>query len=299
MLVSGQLVKAFGPLSALGLECLIGGTVLYGVATVRGEARAMRSHSLRYYLVCGGCWIGNFLLFILGVGAATDARELVAVGLINYLWPCLTVMFAVPLLGRRANLLLPIGLFLTVCGVVAGKLAVSDIGLAELSQVITVDPNLLAYALVFVCAIAWAVYSNLSVVYATPGLPGGVPLFMLTAAPLLLIVGAAVGERPRHGGGTALLADVAMVAGWAICSGLASLTWDVGARHGRVVLFGSLSMLIPFFSTVLTAWHAGMGIRPLVLMGGALVVFGSWCARRGVEETGTAAPVVGPEAAGQ
>ena len=282
-MMGGKLVRAFGPMTALGLEFLIAGTILFIAASVRGDVRAMCGHRRAYYLLCGGCWAANMLLFMLGVAATTNPRELVAVGLINYLWPSLTVVFAVLLLKRRASLLLPVGLLLTMVGIVVGKLAISPMTGGELLKLILVDPNLLAYSLVLVCAIAWGLYTNLSLIYATPGLPGAVPLFMIAVSVPFLGLGALTGERMLHSG-TALLNDLALVAGWAVLSGSAAMVWDFGARNGKVVLFGSLSMMIPFFSTVLTAWSAEMELSSLVLASGALVMLGSFCARHGVQE---------------
>jgi drug/metabolite transporter (DMT)-like permease len=56
----------------------------------------------------------------------------------------------------------------------------------------------------------------------------------------------------------------------------------VGMRKGNVVTISVVSMLIPLFSTVITALLSGSGLTLYLLVAAALVVAGSALCRRSV-----------------
>ena len=89
-------------------------------------------------------------------GSASDTQT-VGVNLINYLWPTLTVLFAVMWVpGTKASMRLALAAGLALAGVIVGNWKGVEVvfgwnGAARLPM--------LPYALVFVAAVSWSVYS--------------------------------------------------------------------------------------------------------------------------------------------
>ena len=55
----------------------------------------LKAMPLKYY-ICGlGCAIGTSMTFAFSLGLAKDGTQTMEVGMINYLWPTLTILFAV------------------------------------------------------------------------------------------------------------------------------------------------------------------------------------------------------------
>ena len=113
---------------------LRGGMLALALAGLLGVVRASLtgrlwrdlSHLSRAYLLgCGACFVAYQLCLLLAIGLASDGSQVVVVGVINYLWPALTLAVSVPLLQRRWSRWLMLGLLLTVAGevlVVGGRL---------------------------------------------------------------------------------------------------------------------------------------------------------------------------------
>ena len=111
--VMGVLAQPLGPLSACGYECLFAGLILMTAVIIRGKRRQINMHSLRYYLVCGGFWMANFSLAWLAVSLVREPEQLVVVGMFNYLWPVLTLLGSVVILGKKPQILVLPGIIIT------------------------------------------------------------------------------------------------------------------------------------------------------------------------------------------
>lgn len=63
----------------------------------------LKAMPLKYY-ICGlGCAIGTSMTFAFSLGLAKDGTQTMEVGMINYLWPTLTILFAVLFNGQKAK----------------------------------------------------------------------------------------------------------------------------------------------------------------------------------------------------
>lgn len=72
---------------------------------------------LKYY-ICGlGCAIGTSMTFAFSLGLAKDGTQTMEVGMINYLWPTLTILFAVLFNGQKAKWWVGIGMLLAIYGI--------------------------------------------------------------------------------------------------------------------------------------------------------------------------------------
>ena len=272
--VMGVLAKPLGPLSACGYECLIAGIILMAAVIIRGKQRQLFLHSLRYYLICGGFWLTNFTLAWVAVSMVHNSEQLVVVGMFNYLWPVLTLLGAVFILGNKAHFPVIPGIIVTIAGLILSKAVLLELPLAEaIMHIIDLfDDNPLAYLVAALDALAWALYSNLSRKLSNPQGASAVPIFMLAAAMILISAAQLQGEVPIWS-----LYNFSVLLLWSIASAVAYLVWDIGMRWGNVVFISSASMLIPLLSTVITCYinhipiTGGIVIASLCLVGGALL----------------------------
>jgi drug/metabolite transporter (DMT)-like permease len=266
---------AFGPLRAASLELGIAGGILILSAWGRGDLRRIGMHSRTCHIVCGSFWILNVILSWLAVSLVHSNGELLVTGLLNYLWPSLTLLLSIPILRKRANWWLVPGMCAVLVGILLGKLATAPEGATR--ELLT-HINPWAYSIAALDAIAWALYSNYSRKLSNPGGASAVPFYMLLGSLLLLIASVTLGGEPNN----PTLFDWTLLVGWSCAAAIAYLFWDVGMRFGNVVTISTTSMLIPLLSTIITAYVSGHGLSTMLFIAAGLVVLGSRICRRGV-----------------
>ena len=274
ILVMNLLGTAFGSLYAAGLELGIAGVLLACSTWVRGDLRRIGMHSRLCHVVCGGFWLLNVTLSWLAVSLVHSKGELLVTGLLNYLWPSLTLLLAIPILKKRANGWLIPGMAAVVIGIILGKVATAPEGATQ-DALMHINPW--AYSLAILDAVAWALYSNYSRKLSNPQGASAVPFYMIIGS-VLLLAASGLSEESRN----PLLFDWVFLAVWSIAAALAYLFWDIGMRFGNVVTISTTSMLIPLLSTILTAYVSGHSISFALIIAAALVVVGSRICSRGV-----------------
>jgi drug/metabolite transporter (DMT)-like permease len=225
--------------------------------------------------MCGTFWFLTNTLAWLAFAAAKSSGELLVAGLLNYLWPALTLLLSIPILGKRPNKLLSVGLVVTLGGIVLSKVATAsaDTTVDAISRI-----NPVSYSLAILDAIAWALYSNLARKLSNPEGASAVPVYMVVTGVVLLMASSLLAEP--YG---AIGSDWVFLTGWSVAAAAAFLLWDIGMRLGNVVVISTISMFIPLVSTMLTAVASGHGITVPLIGAAALVVFGSDLCRKGVE----------------
>ena len=113
-----SIAERLGPLTA-GAAVYLAAAGFLGLHvwwTERSFGRLARL-SRRYVIGCGALFVLYTVALFLALGLAADRRQTVEVGLLNYLWPTLTILLALLLLGRRAGVALIPGTLLALCGV--------------------------------------------------------------------------------------------------------------------------------------------------------------------------------------
>lgn len=277
ILVMNLLGAAFGPITGAALEVGIAGLLLAGRGWLRGDLIRIALHSRRCLLICGAFWILNLTLTWLAVSLVLSEGELLVTGLLNYLWPSLTLLFSIPLLGKRANWRLLWGLLAVFSGIVLAKVTTTDevVVLDALTQL-----NPWAYSLAVLDAIAWALYSNFSRRLSNPDGASAVPLYMLIGSCMLFFASHFSEEYSNPS-----FFDYLLLVVWSGAAALAYTFWDVGMRFGNVVAISTTSMLILLLSTIITAVLSGHGLTLPLVGAAALVVVGSKVCSRGVVES--------------
>ncbi len=135
-----------------------------------------------------GYLLAGCLLFVsyeiclaLSLGYAATRHQAIEVGMVNYLWPSLTILFAILFNGQKTNWLIVPGLLLAlvgVCWVLGGD---NGLHYDEIINNITTSP--LSYFLAFIGAFIWAAYCTVTNKYAR-GFNGITVFVLLTGASL-------------------------------------------------------------------------------------------------------------------
>ncbi|WP_035360132.1 aromatic amino acid DMT transporter YddG [Achromobacter insuavis] len=264
--------ESLGPIGGAALIYTVGSAflvLLLGLPRVRSFPRA--------YLLSGSLlFVAYEICLSLSLGFAANRGQAIELGIVNYLWPCFTVILAILINGQRASAWVVPGIALSLCGIV--WVVGGDGGVSWERLVANVSSNPLSYGLAFSGAIIWAVYCNVTKRYAD-GKNGVALFFMLTAAvlwikygfsaePALTFAWPAVLELCVTGG--------AMAAGYAL--------WNVGILNGNLTLLATASYFTPVLSTFFAAIWLSTRLTMTFWQGVAMVTAGSlicWAATRG------------------
>ena len=230
----------------------------------------------RRYLAWGSLlFVAYEMCLALSIGYAHSNRQAIEVGMVNYLWPAMTMVFAILFNGQRARWTIVPGLVLAIggiCWVLGG-----DAGLDLAAMAANVQDNPLSYALAFAGTLIWASYCTITARYAE-GKNGVTLFFMLTALALwikYLVVG---GEAMRFSTQTLIYLALAAAA-----MGFGYAAWNVGILHGNMTILAGTSYFIPVLSAGLAALVLDTPLSGAFWQGAALVCAGSilcWLATR-------------------
>ncbi|WP_102504854.1 aromatic amino acid DMT transporter YddG [Salinivibrio kushneri] len=235
----------------------------------------------RQYLLIGGVlFVVYELCLALSLAWANTRTQAIEMGVINYLWPCLTVLFSVILTRQKVSLWLYPALVVAFMGVVwtvGGKQGVSWSHL-----VANIQSNPVSYILAFSGAIIWAIYCNLTKMRAQG--KNGITWFFCATA-VTLWVGYLVSDAPAMSlswqtSGYVLLAGLAMGGGYGL--------WNIGILKGNLMVLATLSYFIPILSTLLSAVLLSTSLTLTFWQGVAMVTLGSlaswWLTRAPVKK---------------
>jgi drug/metabolite transporter (DMT)-like permease len=262
----------FGPIGGAALIYTVGSIFLL---LLLGFPR-LRNFPSSYLIVGSVLFAAYELCLSLSLGFAANRAQAIELGIVNYLWPCFTVILAMVINGQRASLLVAPGILLSVCGIVWVVSGADGFSLER--TLANVSNNPLSYGLAFSGAVIWAVYCNVTKRFAD-GKNGVVPFFMLTAAvlwikylfsaePALAFTAPATLELALTG--------AAMAAGYAL--------WNVGILRGNLTLLATASYFTPVFSAFFAAVWLATPLTMSFWQGVAMVTAGSllcWAATRG------------------
>lgn len=263
-----------------GLGPIGGAAMIYSVSAVfllvaLGVPK-WRSFPRPYLIVGNLLFVSYEICLSLSLGYANTRLQAIEVGMINYLWPCFTVLMALALNGQKAKWWLLPGLLLSLFGI--GWIMSGEGGWSPAQMLANVRSNPLSYGLAFSGAVIWALYCNLTKKIAQ-GSNGVVLFIVLTALALWLKYAFSAESGMQFSAGvtvTLLCAGVAMGAGYA--------AWNVGILHGNMTLLATVSYFTPVLSAVFAALVLHTSLTVNFWQGVAMVTLGSlicWRATRG------------------
>ena len=272
-----SLSEQVGTLTAASLIYLLGGGISTAYQAARGKLGATRSLNPRYLYGCGSLFVIYIVCIYTALGMARSRSQVLEVGLMNYLWPMLTILLSVPVLKLKASPALIPGALVATSGVFLATTQNQPLSWGAFQA--NLAQNSLPYVLGATAALSWALYSTLSRRWAGSAADGAVSLFMLATGLVLgtarLLVPEATQWTPR-----ALAELLYMVVG----SNLAYVFWERAMRKGDIVLVASGSYLTPLFSTIVSILYLGAEAGIRLWAGCALVIAGAITCRLAVRE---------------
>lgn len=269
--VARSMAESLGVLTGAALATGAGGAAALVFSWLRGRPpKAMLALPPKYLLGCGGLFVVYEVCLFAGLGWAPNRSATLVVGLLNYLWPVLTVLLSIPILERRARWPAAVGCLLAVAGTAAAVLRGQQVPWQRLAQggPALIGPLLLGAA----AGVTWALYSNLVKRWGRPE-GGAVPLFLLASGAALGLLRLARGETTTwtaKAAGELCLIAVAQ-------SALAYPLWEAGMRRGRHLLLSLASYFVPVASLSIAAAYlwvrpgAGLIVGCVLVTGGAVI----------------------------
>ncbi|EGQ8037018.1 drug/metabolite DMT transporter permease [Vibrio parahaemolyticus] len=220
------------------------------------------------YLIVGGAMFVCYEIFLaLALGYSNSRAQAIEVSIVNYLWPALTVLFAVLVSNKKPNWLLYPAVTLAFIGVawtVSG-----DNGLSPTQIISNVSSNPLVYFMAFTGAVIWAVYCNLT--QRQQSKHNAITLFFIATAVSLWVKYAFADEPTMTFSWSALgylFASAALMAGG---YGL----WNIAIVGGNMVFLATLSYFTPIFSALFSSLILGVTLSNGFWQGVIMVTVGS------------------------
>ena len=259
----------------------LGGSAL--IFTVSGILAALhagpglwKGHRGRYLILGGALFVFYEICLALAVGFATSRSQSVEIGLINYLWPCLTIALAVAVGQARGHFVLLPGVAICLSGVLLASAGGSGFSLSGMAGNIAANP--LPYVLGLGAALSWPAYTVLT--RSLSGGRNGTGLFLLATAAALWAIYAASDAPPLHFD----LRGAGLIAALGLLTTLAYTAWTHGVNHGSLTLMATASYFTPLLSVGLSSVLLNMSLGLSFWLGAALVTLGSllcwWATRR-------------------
>jgi drug/metabolite transporter (DMT)-like permease len=274
--VARSLSEQLGAITAGACVYLTGG-LLFALGSLLRPAlrRQVRGLTRLYLFGCGALFVIYSAALFLALGLAADRQQVVEVGLVNYLWPILTILLSLPILRKRASLWLIPGTLLALLGIFLVLTHRGAVSWYSFSTNIMSHPAV--YALGLLAAVSWALYSTLARRWSGPDGGGAVPLFIVVTGFALLLLRQLYPET-----GSWHLSTAMETLFMGLATALAYVCWDVAMRKGDVVLVAACSYLTPFLSTVVSCIYLGVTPGKNLWVGCVLLIAGSLLSWRSI-----------------
>ncbi|MFB1054574.1 aromatic amino acid DMT transporter YddG [Vibrio diabolicus] len=220
------------------------------------------------YLVFGGAMFVCYEIFLaLSLGYSNSRAQAIEVSIVNYLWPALTVLFAVLGSNKKTNWLLYPAVALAFIGVACTVSGENGLSVTQIMS--NVSSNPLVYFMAFAGAVIWAFYCNLT--QRQQSKHNAITLFFIATAVSLWVKYAFADEPEMTFSWEAmgyLLASAALMAGG---YGL----WNIAIVGGNMVFLATLSYFTPIFSALFSSIILGVTLSPSFWQGVVMVTVGS------------------------
>ncbi len=261
--------EQLGPVTAAAVVYGVSGAISVSrLFHTRDRLQQMRALPRKYLIGCGALFVIYMLVLFLAIGRAEGRVQVLEVGLLNYLWPALTILLSLVLLKKKANVLLLPGTFLALIGIFF--VVTQGIHISWNSFCRNLWSNPVAYALGLGAAVSWALYSTLTRRWAHGETEGAVDLFLPATGMTLALFCFLVTEQ--RGWSYRSVAEGIFLG---VATYLAYGFWDTAMRRGNVVLVAAASYLTPLLSTLVSCIYLAVASKPSLWLGCGMLVFGS------------------------
>jgi drug/metabolite transporter (DMT)-like permease len=237
----------------------------------------LKNYSVKYLVIGGGLFACYEVFFSLALGIANDRIQTIEMGVINYLWPSFTVLFAVlvkkhlnkTIITRKKSTswLIYLSIGLAFFGVAWSILGDQGFSIASLS--VNIASNPVAYFFAFSGAIIWGIYCNVTK-YLSNG-KNAITLFFIFTAVALWIEYAFSNEPAMQFSTQSVISlfitSAVMASGYAL--------WNIAIIGGNMVFLATLSYFTPILSSFTSTLILGVALGHTFWQGVIFVTIGS------------------------
>lgn len=263
--------EGLGPVGGAALVFTFSGLLLIFTVGFPNLRRIRR----RYLLAGSALFVSYEICLALALGYAVNRQQAIEVGMVNYLWPSLTILFAMAFNGQKSCWPVLPGILLSLAGVVWVLGGERGLNIDEIISNVRSGP--LSYLLAFTGAFIWAAYCTVTAKYAKG--KNGITLFVLLTA-LTLWLKFLFSEQPPMVFSWPVIAKLIALS---VALGLGYAAWNVGILHGNVSLLAAASYFTPVLSSALAAALLSAALSWSFWQGAGMVCAGSllcWQATR-------------------
>ena len=236
----------------------------------------LRQFPRRYLLIGSLLFVCYELCLSLSLGFTHSGHQAIEVGMVNYLWPAMTIVLTVMVNRQKTSSLIIPGLLLAVAGIC--RVLSGDRGFSLGEMIDNVMDNPLSYGLALGGAMIWAVYCVVTKSSAKGS--NGITLFFILTA-LTLWLKSLLSPQPPVVFSLQACISLALAA---MAMGLGYAAWNVGILHGNVTLLAAAAYFIPIISSLIAAFILDSSLTFSFWQGTAMVCLGSllcWWSTRG------------------
>ncbi len=216
--------------------------------SVKGQLnKFLKNFPLAYVLVCGTLFALHNFGFVVSVGLSTSTRQVLEISLINYLWPSLIILFSVLFFKQKVGKLVYLGVFIAFSGIAVstsqGSLSI-DVFMANIQS------NPVPYAIIFVGAILWGLYTNLLHSWQSHNC---LIIFFAYTAVLLWICAYFLGELETISFANISFVSIFSIIALGLINALSYFAWEIGITKGNMTILAIGCYFIPILSTSFTS----------------------------------------------
>ena len=235
----------------------------------KSNREKLLSINRKYLFGCGSLFLFYTISLYISVGSVQTRQQVLEIGLLNYLWPSLTILFSVLIFKFTARIWLLPGLILATLGVYVAALQGSDFLFSQLSMnIINEWP---VYLLALIAAILWGLYSNFTKLWGSEKDINGMPIFILVTGIVLIILRLFVNENSiwdsESISGVLYMAVFPTFLGYQF--------WDKAMQKGDIILVGSFSYFTPILATLFSCIFLKLTCGWIIWLACGLVLVGS------------------------
>lgn len=230
--------------------------------------------SLRYAVTGIGSAVLCSWCLAFSIYLSDGGKQTVEVGMINYLWPAMTIVFAVIFTDVKSDWRIIPGIIFSLAGLFwilsGGEFSVDDF-FARLSS------NPLSYILAFFGALSWAIYSTVTKLWSNNQNVSTLIFACLAISyGIFWLCGIAPSQQiTLRGIGSAVFGGFALSAAY-VC-------WTHGVLHGKIAVLSIASYFTPVLSCVFSVLWIDAKLPTSFWVGVGVLTFGSllcWQATR-------------------
>lgn len=261
------LIKAisffFGPIA--------GAALMYSLASIillfSFGWTSLKAFPIQYLIWGSLLFVSYEICLALSIGYTKTNHQAIEVGLVNYLWPTMTILFAVIFNHQKVNWLIIPGLCLSLLGIswVLG----GEQGLNLQNILLNIQSNPLSYILAALGVLFWAAYCTITTRLADG--KNGVTLFFILVSIALWVKWYLAGDYNLH----FELAALPYLLFAAFAMSISYGAWNIGIMHGNVTLLAASSYFVPVLSTLVSVFMLNTTLSFSFWQGALMVCFGA------------------------